>query len=99
MPDVYSTSLEGLHNAELMLDKAARNIAAGRDLDQPSRSPQDTVQISSAGQSAASASPFGPVEYAAELINAKEAEIAAKANLKVLSSQIKLERETLDLFA
>jgi hypothetical protein len=99
MSDVYSASLEGLRSAELMLDKAARNIAAGRVADQPSRSLGDVVQISPAGRSAASALPFTPADYAAELISVKQAEIAAKANLKVLSSQIKLERETLDLFA
>lgn len=99
MSDVYSSSIEGLRSAELMLDKAARNIAAGRVVAQPSEGRGDVVQISPAGQSAASTSSFTPVDYAAELIAMKEAEIAAKANLKVLSSQIKLERETLDLFA
>jgi hypothetical protein len=99
MSDVYSSSIEGLRNAELILDKAARNIAAGGVVNQSPQGLGDTVQISPAGQSAASASSFTPVDYAAELIAAKQAEIAAKANLKVLSSQIKLERETLDLFA
>jgi hypothetical protein len=82
-----------------MLDRAARNIAAGRVVDQPPPGPSDSVHISQAGQSAAAASLFTPADYAAELITAKQSEIAAKANLKVLSSQIKLERETLDLFA
>ena len=99
MSDVYSSAIEGLHNAELMLDRAARNIASGRVADRPARVPGDTVQISQAGQSAASSSPFSPVDYASELINVQQAAIAAKANLKVLSSQFKLERETLDLFA
>jgi hypothetical protein len=99
MSDVYSSCIEGLRNAELLLDKAARNIAAGYVANLPARSPEDTVQISPAGNSAASGSTFTSVDYAAELITAGQAEIAAKANLKVLSSQFKLERETLDLFA
>jgi len=98
MSDVYSSSIEGLRNAELMLDRAARTIASGRVADRPSQSPGDTVQISQAGQSASSP-PMTPVDYAAELINVRQAKIAATANLKVLSSQFKLERETLDLFA
>jgi hypothetical protein len=99
MSDVYSSAIEGLHNAELMLDRATRNIASGRVADRSAQAPGDTLQISQAGQSAASGSSFTPVDYAAELINVQQAAIEAKANLKVLSSQFKLERETLDLFA
>ncbi len=48
--------------------------------------------------SAGSADIFELTDFAAELIKADEATIAAKANLRVISMQTELGREILDLF-
>lgn len=99
MPNVYSLSVEGMHNAEIALERAARRIAVGRDLENPPSGFGDTVEISSAGRSAASPAAGAPVDYAAEIIAVKQAETALKANLKAFASQRDLDRIALDLFA
>ena len=42
---------------------------------------------------------FEVTDFAAELIKADQAKVAAQANLKVISMQTELDHETLDLFA
>ncbi len=97
MSYVYSVSSEGIHNAEIALERAARRIASGRTLDY-SAGPGDTVEISSAGMLAGSPAPAS-VDYAAEIIAVKQAETALKANLKAFAAQRDLEREAINLYA
>lgn len=99
MANVYSLSLEGIHNAEVALERAARNIARAGTEQQPAAAAMDSVQISSAGMKAAYPSANAPVDFATELVNVKQAEVALKANFKTFASEQKLEREFLDLFA
>ncbi len=95
MSNVYSFSTEGIHNAEIALERAARKIASAREPETASSSQQDTVEISSAGKSAANIS----VDYAAEIVALKKAETALRANLKAFAAQRDLEREALNLYA
>ncbi len=99
MPNVYSMSIEGVHNAEVALDRAARKIAAGNNPERVTPGPEDTVEISSSGMRAAYPASSTPVDYAAEIVAVKQAETMLKANLKAFASQQKLEREILDLYA
>ncbi len=99
MSNVYSYSIEGIHNAEIALERAARKIAIGREPEGSYPGSRDTVEISTAGLSAASASAGAPVDYAAEIIAIKQAETALEANLRAFASQRDLERVVLDLFA
>ena len=99
MPNVYSSSIEGIHNAEVALERAARKIAAGNNPERAAPGPEDTVEISSSGIRAASPASIAPADYAAEIVAAKQAETMLRANLKAFSSQQKLEREILDLYA
>jgi hypothetical protein len=99
MSNVYSLSIEGVHNAEVALERAARKIAAGYVPDRASAVPEDTVEISSSGTRAANPGSSPPPDYAAEIVAVKQAETLLKANLKVFASQQKLEREILDLYA
>ncbi len=99
MANVYSLSIEGIHNAEVALERAARKIASGRISDFPFPETADTVDISSSGRSAASAAESGPVDYAAEIVAIKQAETTLKANLRTFVSQRDLDREALNLYA
>ncbi len=99
MANVYSLTTEGIHNAEIALERAARKIALGQAPGASPSSQQDTVDISSAGRSAASPASSIPVDYAAEIVAVKEAETALKANLKAFAAQRDLEREAINLYA
>jgi len=99
MSNVYSISVGGIHNAEVALEQAARKIAAGRADATQSPKAQDTVNISSEGMRAAAPASCSTVDYAAEIMAVKEAEVAIKANFKSFAVQQKLDREILDLFA
>ncbi len=99
MANVYSLSAEGIHNAEIALERAARRIASGHDTDNLPSSPQDKIDISSAGRAAASPAPNTPVDYATEIVAIKEAETALMANLKAFASQRNMDREAINLYA
>ncbi len=99
MSNVYSLSIEGVHNAEVALERAAHKIATGSTSEHPSSGPEDTIAISSAGRLAAYPAANTPVNYATELVAVEQSKTALKANLKAFALQQKLERETLDLFA
>lgn len=99
MANVYSLTADGIHNAEIALERAARKIALGREPGTSPFSQQDTVDISSAGRSAASPATNDPVDYAAEIVAVKEAETALKANLKAFAVQRDLEHEAINLYA
>ena len=99
MANVYSLTAEGIHNAEIALERAARKIASAREPGTSPFSQPDTVEISSAGRSAASPATDVPVDYAAEIIAVKEAETALKANIKACAVQRDLEHEAINLYA
>jgi hypothetical protein len=99
MSNVYSLSIDGIHNAEVALEQAARKIAAGRGEERQSPRPEDTVNISLEGGRAAAPPSVSTVDYASEIMAIKESEIALKANFKSFAVQQKLDREILDLYA
>jgi hypothetical protein len=77
-------SLNGVQTAERNLEQAARKIATPSIPDTPFSKSADVFQ---------------PTDIAAELIAADQAKIAAKANLRAISTQTDLEQEILNLFA
>jgi hypothetical protein len=81
-----SISLDGVLTAERNLEQAARKIAA-------SNIPSLSTSFSK------SSDLFELTDFAAELIAADQAKIAAKANLRVISMQTDLEQQILNLFA
>jgi hypothetical protein len=90
----YSVPLQGLQSAEGRLLAAAREIAlppggriAGEIVNRPTPDVADSLTLS------------GGVDFSAALIAAKQAKLAAEANLRVISMQRELEYSTLDLFA
>jgi len=99
MSNVYALSAEGIHNAEIALERAARRIATGFNTELPPPFLEDTVQISEAGRSASSPSPSTPVDFATEIVAVKQAETALRANLKAFAAQRDLEREAINLYA
>jgi flagellar basal body rod protein FlgC len=88
----YSVSLQGLHNAEQRLERAAKNIArvpASADSGKPSE-PADSFTRTETNPDA------GP-DYAAELVQILQARTHARANLRALKLGDDLQEETLDL--
>ena len=79
----YSISLNGISTAEQNLNQAAHRVATAA-LPSTSDSYEDTFSLS---------------DVAAEFIAVNQAKTVIKANLKVISAQQELERDTLDLFA
>ena len=81
-----SISLNGVQTAERNLDQAAGKIAM-------SNTPSSNTPSSK------SADVFELTDFAAALIAADQAKIAAEANLRVVSAQTDLEQKVLNLFA
>ena len=96
MADTLSISLEGMRNAELRLERAARNIADGQS--RPAELPRDTDSVRLSSQ-APTLLPLAPdsTDYAREAVTIIEARIGLEANRKTGSAQTKLDRATLDL--
>jgi hypothetical protein len=93
MVDTYSISLEGMRNAQLRLEDAARMVSGAR-----SKVPAgpvagaDSVQLTATGQDA-------PVDFAQQAVNLMEAKIGHEAATKLLTTQREIDGITLDLFA
>jgi hypothetical protein len=79
----YSISYEGIRAAGRSLSEAARKVAS----------------INKSGQTQNEQSKSGDVDFAAALLQANRAEMAAKANLNLLSNQQELEHKILDILA
>jgi hypothetical protein len=79
----FSVSLNGIFAAEQNLNQSAHRIA--------------TATLPSSGD--ANEDTFSLSDIAAEFIAMSEAKTAIKANLKFVSVQKELQRDTLDLFA
>jgi hypothetical protein len=96
----YAISVQGLHAAELTLDRSARRIAAGSPLSQAtSQTPSQARSPNAPAGTESDSLSLSPVDYAAEAISSKAAEISYTANAKVIAMQRKLERDTLDVLA
>ena len=91
MVDTLSISLQGLQQAELRFERAARNIAAGQSPASASPAADDSFQLSARGDSA--------VDYVRDVVTIIESKTAAEANLKVMGTQREMDRTTLDLLA
>ena len=92
-----SISVQGFLYAGRDLDRAARRIATGYSTASADQVPvhEDTVTLSKGGPLTASTAPA--IDYAAELAAVSRAKVAAQANLRVLSSTLELDKETIDL--
>ncbi len=92
-----SISVQGFLHAGRDLDRAARRIATGYSTAPADQVPvrEDTVTLSKGGPLTTSTPPA--IDYAAELAAVSRAKVTAQANLKVLSSTIELDKETVDL--
>jgi hypothetical protein len=82
----YSISLEGVRTAENRINQAAGKIS------------RFGARIQSGGYDKSVKPVEDTVDIAGAMVEVKQAKIAAEANLKVLSLQMDLEEETLDLF-
>jgi hypothetical protein len=90
-------SIQGILNAGRDLDRAARRIAdrnspAPAD---PAPVPADSVEFSKGGPSLIRDA-SQDVDYAAELAAVSRAKISFRANLKVLSTTLEIEKEAFD---
>ena len=97
MSDVYSISVNGIHNGERALERSASRIAAGRAdaSDSPPLQREDAVSISTDGAAALAAS--GTVDYAAEMVAILQARTAIKANLKMIEVAASVDQDAVDL--
>jgi hypothetical protein len=89
----YSVSVEGLRNAERMLERAAKSIArmpASADSGKPVE-PADSFTPSD------KAGPASAPDYAAELVQVLQARTHAKANLRALKLGDELQQDLIDL--
>jgi hypothetical protein len=80
----YSVPTQGVRNAESLLESAAQKIAAP---------PQQVLSGDSGDRLSLSDN------YLTALITVDQAKFAAKANLRVISTEQELDHTTLDLFA
>jgi len=85
----YSISLEGLRAAENQLNNAARKVSK----------PINSSDVAgSAGEIADRLTLAGDTDIATAMVEAQEAKIIYKANLKMIETQMEMEEEVLDLF-
>jgi hypothetical protein len=95
----YSCSLEGVRAAWRTLDRAAHRIAAGSVGAQHVPPPGVGKDPLSGGEDVDTSPAIMRVDLAGELWAVGQAKIEVKANLKVMSVERELERDTLDILA
>ena len=84
-----SISLEGLRTAEDQLNNAARKVSRPLNC-------SDVAAFS--GEAADCLTLAGATDIAGAMVEAQEAKIIYKANLKMIETQMEMEEEALDLF-
>ena len=84
-----SISLEGLRTAENQLNNAARKV---------SRPLNCSDVAASSGEAVDRLTLAGDTDIAGAMVEAQEAKIIYKANLKMIETQMEMEEEALDLF-
>jgi hypothetical protein len=85
----YSISLEGLRTAENQLNNAAGKVSRPincNDVATPSGENTDRLTLA------------GDMDIAGAMVEAQEAKIIYKANLKMIETQMDTEEEALDIF-
>ena len=85
----YSISLEGLRAAENQLNNAARKVSRPVnccDVSTFSEEPADRLTLAS------------DMDIAGAMVEASQAKIIYKANLKMIETQMEMEEEALDIF-
>ncbi len=85
----YSISLEGLRTAENQLNNAARKV---------SRPLNCSDVAASSGEAVDRITLTGDTDIAGAMVEANEAKIVYRANLKIIETQVEMEKEALDLF-
>ncbi len=87
----YSVALQGVRNAEQMLDRAARNLAAVPSVSGPAAEPPgDRVTLRGA---------VAESTLTHDVVTVVEARFGIRANLEVVAAQRDLERSLLDILA